>query len=367
MTRTEQALSWLKELFRIVPRSEGKIELGIVRFAIALLLANNFLFDLRPTVESQRELLGDTVTNGSVEVLSELTFFFKFQYDEQAHPQGMASLWGLRDLWGLSPTLDLVNVPLTFLSNPEVFAGGGIHPTEWPFLKLLFAVMLVLFCFGVSPIVSCGYITFIVIAVGSLRNSQGNTHHGTQIVAMAMLGHWLGYLWYGWKQRNWKATLTMATLTSQRTSFFAAQQMAAAAYVVAGVTKLLRSGLSWFSDSPNIAIQVLKIGNQHYYGDGDKAPFEHAQNIAAIISAHPHITQIMLGIGLLAEFFAFLALYNRKMGLIIGINLIGMHLIVGYLMQLTFPLNNFILLFYFIPLPFALARCLTLGRTKTEA
>ncbi|MGK0190088.1 MAG: hypothetical protein ACI9R3_005908 [Verrucomicrobiales bacterium] len=362
----QHLIEWLKKLFRIAPRDEGTIELAIVRVAIALLLANNFLFDLRPAVESQREWLGDTVTNSSVEVLSQLTFFFKFQYDEQEHPQGMASLWGLRDLWGLAPSKELVNVPLTFLAEPEVFAGGGVDVSQWPLLKLLFAVMLVLFCCGISPIISCGYVTFIVIAIGSLRNSQGNTHHGTQIVAMAMLGHWLGYLWCAWKQRNWKAALTMATMTSQRTSYFAAQQMAAAAYVVAGVTKVLRSGVAWFWDSPNIAIQVMKIGNQHYYGDGNKASFEHAQQVAAVISAHPHITQLMLGAGLLAEFLAFLALYNRKLGLIIGLNLVAMHLMVGYLMQLTFPLNNYMLLFYFIPLPFAVARLVkvpvTLGR-----
>jgi hypothetical protein len=358
----ERVIDWLKELFRIAPRNEGRVELAIVRVAIALLLANNFLFDVRPVVESQRGLLGDAVTNYSVEVLDEMTFFFKYQYDEQPHPEGMTSLWGVRNLWGLLPESKVlpINVPLQFLADPEVFSGGDTRVFEWPFLKLLFAIMLVLFCFGVSPVVSCGYLAFIVIAVGSLRNSQGNTHHGTQIVAMVMLGHWLGYVWHAWLQRSWKGAVALATQASQRTSFFAAQQMAAAAYVVAGATKLLRSGFAWFSESPNIAIQVLKIGNQHYYGDGDKTPFDHAQKVAAVISEYPHITQWMLGIGLFAELLAFLALYNRKLGLIVGLSLVAMHLVVGYLMQLTFPLNNFFLLFYFIPFAYALSRVITL-------
>ncbi|MCB1099677.1 MAG: hypothetical protein KDN22_29165 [Verrucomicrobiae bacterium] len=366
MTILNRVIEFLKTLFRISPRNEGRVELAIVRIAIALLLANNFLFDVRPVVESQRGLLGDAVTNQSIEVLDGLTFFFKYDYDEQPHPEGMTSLWGVRNLWGLLPESKVlpINIPLQFLADPEIFSGGGTHVSEWPFMKLLFAVMLVFFCFGVSPVVSCGYIAFIVIAVGSLRNSQGNTHHGTQIVAMAVLGHWLGYIWYAWRQRSWKGAVTMATQASQRTSFFAAQQMAAAAYVVAGATKLLRSGFAWFSESPNIAIQVLKIGNQHYYGDGDKAPFDHAQKVAAVISAYPHITQLMLGVGLFAELLAFFALYNKKLGLTVGLSLVAMHLFVGYLMQLTFPLNNFILLFYFIPLPFALSRVFTL-RSKS--
>lgn len=369
MSAMAKAAGWVKALFPIRHRDEGRVELAIVRVALALMLANNFLFDLRPAVEAQRPWLGDAVTGAAVDGLSELTFFFKFQYDEQAHPQGMASLWGLRDLWGLLPPSRAlpINVPLTFLADPDTFAGGGTDPGSWPWMKLAFAVMLVLFVFGVSPVLSCGCVAFIVIAVGSLRNSQGNTHHGTQIVAMVVLGHWLGYVWHAWKARQWSAALGMAGIAGERVSFFAAQQMAAAAYVVAGATKLLRTGLAWFWDSPNIAIQVLKIGNQHYYGDGDKAKYEHALRVAEWIAAFPNITRLMLGIGLFAELLAFFALYNRKLGLLVGLSLVAMHLIVGYLMQLTFPLNNYILLFYFIPLPFALARMMHGRRGSRES
>ena len=241
------------------------------------------------------------------------------------------------------------------MGDPEVFGGGGTDPTKWPLLKMLFAATLVLFVFGVSPVVTAGYLTFIVLAVGSLRNSQGNIHHGTQIVGMAMLGHWLGYVWQALRHRDWRGSLALAGVNIQRTSFFAAGQLVAAAYVVAGVSKILRTGPMWLWDSPNIAIQVLKIGHQHFYGDGNDASLAHAQKVAAVILEHPHLTRIVLGIGLFAELLAFLALYNRKQGFIIGISLVAMHWIIAYLMQLSFPLNIWICLFYFVPLPFLLS------------
>ena len=349
---------WIKVLFRIEPRNEGRLELAIVRLALAFVLANGFLFDLRPTVDSWRGTLGDAVTDQSIRVLSDLNFFFRYQFDEQGHPSGMSAWWGAYNLWGLTdePIISERFRDITFWGDPKNFGGGGTSPSEWPFLKMLFAVMLVLFCFGVSPVISWGYVTFVVIAVGSLRNSQGNIHHGSQIVAMTVFGHWLGYVWFALRNRQWSPALLFGGTVCQRTSFFAAQQMAAATYVVAGAIKLLRSGFDWFSESPNIAIQVLKIGYQHYYGDGKTDKLEHAERVAEVISTYPTITQLMLGAGLFAELLAFFALYNRKQGLIFGVSLIALHLFVGYLMALTFPLNIYILLVYFMPLPYALSR-----------
>jgi hypothetical protein len=320
----------LQALFRFEPRDQGGVELLIVRVAIAFVLANNFLFDLRPAAENWWP--------GAVEPLTGLKFFFNYQYDEQMHPSGIANLW-----------------VITAFGDPDIFGGGGTDMTQWPLLKMAFAVALVLFCLGVSPVVSTGYVLFIVVAVGSLRNSQGNIHHGTQIVSMAMLGHWLGYVWSAISQRDWKAAAVFGGLKAERTSFFAAGQLVASAYVVAGVTKLLRSGPGWVWDSPNIAIQILKIGHQHYYGDGTTAPLLHAQRVSEHILEHPHLARMMLGGGLVVEFVAFLALYNRKMGFVVGISLVVMHAFIGYLMQLTFPLNTWIVLFYFVPLPFVLS------------
>ena len=59
--------SYLSRLFRIEPRDQGRVELLIVRLALAFVLANNFLFDLRP--------LAQEVYPPAVQPLKELTFF----------------------------------------------------------------------------------------------------------------------------------------------------------------------------------------------------------------------------------------------------------------------------------------------------
>ena len=332
MNSRSKWIAWGRTLFRFEPRNQGRVELVIVRVAMAFILANTFLFDLRPAAEKWMP--------SAVAPLTDLKFFFNYDYDEQKHPSGMSRFQDI-----------------TKFGEPEFFGGGGSRAAEWPLLKMLFAGALVLFCLGVSPIISTGYLLFIMLAIGSLRNSQGNIHHGTQIASMAMLGHWLGYWWCAIKTRSWKSGLLFGGLDAERTSFFAAAQMAASAYVVAGVTKLIVSGPGWIWDSPNLAIQILKIGYQHYYGDGTTMKLVHAERIMGMVIDHPHLTRLMLGAGLVAELVAFMALLNRKMGLLVGVSLVLMHIFVGYLMQLTFPLNTWIVMFYFVPLPFVLSGC----------
>jgi hypothetical protein len=256
-------------------------------------------------------------------------FFFGISQAGQTMPVGLAHF-----------------MDLSFLQNGPVF--DQLHH--------LFAFAAVLFVFGVTPVLAAGYMLFLMSAVGSLRNSYGNIHHGTQVVSMVILGYWLAYLWRlivnspnggTWSQRFFKPGRKV-----QQCATWWAFQAAVATYVVAGVSKLQISGISWLTDLPYMSLHVEKIGWQHFYGTGEKDLLDQAQEMAALVAGHPWWTRIIVGSGLFLELFAFIALFGRWHAGILGVVLVGMHVMVSRLMQLDFPMNNWVLLIYFINLPF---------------
>jgi hypothetical protein len=256
-------------------------------------------------------------------------FFFGFFHAEQTMPVGLAHF-----------------IDLSFLQNGQFFEQ----------LYRLFLLATALFVLGVTPALSTGYMLFIMSAVGSLRNSYGNIHHGTQVVAMVIMGYWLAYVWGIIRsspngEPRLSHFLKPKRETHQRAMWWAFQA-AVATYVVAGVSKLRISGLSWISDLPYMSLHIEKIGWQHFYGTGEEALLIQAQEMSALVAGHPWLTRIIVGSGLFLELFAFIALFGRWHAAIMGITLVGMHVMISRIMQLDFPLNNWVLIIYFINLPF---------------
>lgn len=258
-------------------------------------------------------------------------FFFGFFQASQTMPVGLAHF-----------------LDLSFLQDGQVF--GGLHS--------LFIIATGLFVLGVTPTLTVGYMLFLMSAVGSLRNSYGNIHHGTQIVAMVVMGYWLAYVWRLLVDSPNKESRLQSFLKPnrdvQQCAMWWAFQAAVATYVVAGITKLRTSGLSWISDLPYMSLHVEKIGWQHFYGTGEEALLIQAQEMASLVASHPWLTRIIVGSGLFLELFAFIALFGRWHAMVFGVALMGMHVMVSQLMQLDFPMNNWMLVIYFINLPFLL-------------
>lgn len=69
----------------------------------------------------------------------------------------------------------------------------------------------------------------------------------------------------------------------------------------------------------------------------------------------PWIASFVLGLGLLLELFAWVALFSRGSAAVTGILLITFHLTVSKVMSLTFDRNIMVLLIYFVQVPFWIA------------
>lgn len=189
-------------------------------------------------------------------------------------------------------------------------------------------------------------------AVFTLNNSQGSTHHGYQIITLVLLAQ-AAVLWMPDVCRWFKKKPLMPTgLSIGDLWVYYSQLTIASAYVIAAVSKLLRSGVGWIIDSPLIAVQVVKTHSQNYYNHLQTDFADMGMTYATWIAAHPGLTRVMLTGGLLLELFAFLALIGRRWALAIGAAMVGLHVSISMVMHLHFPQNEQVCLIFLINAPF---------------
>jgi hypothetical protein len=304
--------AFLRKLFRFAPPELGHAELFLGRLLLVLVICGE---DFIP-------VLGQIGLPG---------FFFDIDHDVQRVPNALANF-----------------IDLTFLSDPGV----------WIAVKWIFGVACLCYVAGILPVLSVGWILLVMVGYGTLRNSQGNIHHGTQLISLFVLGQFIGYAYRFVVDEGRQRTLPVAFAHREphQTAVFYGMQLAVATYIVAGIWKVHRSGFfGWIADVPNLAVQVKKIGLQTYYADGNPAALEHADKMVHWLTAYPWLTSLLIGSGLIFELAAFLALFNRTLCALIGISLYVMHWIIRYVMGLEFGLNEWVLLIFFVNVPFVVA------------
>ena len=224
-------------------------------------------------------------------------------------------------------------IDLTFLSNPSV--GIAVH---WITL-----VALVAYVAGLVLPISTLILFLIHCSIFTLNNSKGATHHGYQILSITLLAQ-VAVLWAPAILRPFPKLRRYFPVHApglhRRDLFVYYSQLAiAGAYVIAGLSKVLRSHVKWIIDSPDVAVQIVKSHSQKYYEYLSPEWADMGMSYANWITAHPWLSRLMLTGGLFLELFAFLLLINRAWAALIGISLVAMHLIIGELMGLHFPQN----------------------------
>lgn len=251
--------------------------------------------------------------------------------------------------------------------QPEAFtavkAGTGLthlwnfqflfDPGFLPVLKLALLVCLLIYAAGFLKAVVTPVVTLAHIAAFSMFNSQGFTHHGYQIVSLILLAQSVVYV-LPWALRLFRGKLKLREgLALEDVAVFYSQLVIAACYVLPAASKLMKSGFEWVVKSPGmLATQLVKTHEQAYYNALDPVFREKAETSIPWVLDNPGMVQLMLGSALALEFFAFLALANRWMALLIGGSLIVMHRCIEPLMELAFPTNEFCIWVYLVNVPF---------------
>jgi hypothetical protein len=258
---------------------------------------------------------------------------------EAPHPHGIANL-----------------VDLTFLADPWVFT----------VLKSFLVVPLILFVWGRWMTVSLTLILAAMIGTQTLNQSQGAIGHRSQIVGLVLLALWLAYL-VGPRLRRSRGTWWRADLTVDDLGIYWAQQMIAAAYCVAGITKLAVTGFQlvplaprWILNVQYIPVQITKTHEEAYYTAFDPEMLDRGRFLAELFVQNPDLTRLFFSGGLVLELFAFLLLMGRRWAAGMGVALIGMHMMIALTMHLHFWENVFVAAIFLVNVPYWLA---VLGRT----
>ena len=224
-------------------------------------------------------------------------------------------------------------------------------------IAVIAVVHLALYVLNVAPLWACTILLAVQTILGTVVNSQGAIHHTSQIVAFVLLGHVIGYAVLAFKHRGaafgWNnlEIPKRLTLPAPAGVIFSCQQLIAVAYVVSGISKLIRSQGEWISSLPNIALQLEKNRMMAYHNTLEPPPEAAGWAINMVLN-HPALAKIFFATGLVLELFAFIALFNRTLMAIFGIGLILMHVSITQLMNLGFFYNKWILAIFWVNIPF---------------
>ncbi|MFT5413009.1 MAG: hypothetical protein ACI8XO_000036, partial [Verrucomicrobiales bacterium] len=186
-------------------------------------------------------------------------------------------------------------------------------------------------------------------------------HHGTQMVGLVLLAQTIIVLTFAiYRMTNGKPFPFKKGITVGSFFLFYSQMAIVSIYVVSVVSKVDRSDGKWFAKSHYVALHIVKAERDRYHAKlEDPAPETEPapQSIVAARAAlaHPNLTRIALGAGVLLELFAFAALYGRGAAALIALGMIGFHRSIAHIMSIYFHFNEMLLIIFLINLPFWIA------------
>jgi hypothetical protein len=115
-------------------------------------------------------------------------------------------------------------------------------------------------------------------------------------------------------------------------------QIAAAVYVLAGISKLTVGGIAWFTrDAPLFVLEVKRKYYTMYTATGNIYYAEHARQLACWINSHPLEIKFALLATVVIELSAFAVIIWRQAAIWVGLLLVLMHVGIFFIMGIFFP------------------------------
>ncbi|MBL9117230.1 MAG: hypothetical protein JNJ83_19645 [Verrucomicrobiaceae bacterium] len=298
----------LDVLWRWEPMAHSRWELVFMRVMVALLI-----WDTHSAWVNQ---LWDPVA--VIKAMAERPFAWDIPFTAQPHPNGLA-------MW----------MDVTWVST------AAVEQT----LRALTFVSLIAYVAGVSAAWSLAIPVWFGILAGTLSNSQGAIGHMTQGLHQVTLGIWMASVW--WALRSRKGLPLWRGFNRGQCEAEVGRQVLIGGYVVSAVSKLIESKALWFVNARYVPLHMLKNNEMKYAQSLDPA-FLQMEGLSRLMLDHPVICQLLFGVGLPLELFAFVGLRNRKLAVIIGALLIFFHWSVMQLMSLFFFFNITLLLTFLV-------------------
>jgi len=249
------------------------------------------------------------------------------KFDAQPKPNGFAQLFGIDFTWA---------------GDPQVM---GI-------LKMVLLPVLAAYVMGFVSFLTLPYMFVLSLAVGTLKNSQGAISHVYQVITFILMAQCAWALYYHVRKWIGKPHHFYHGQTTLGMEVYVSQAAVAAIYLTTGITKLIRSEGTWLWQIRKIGVDLEKTWSQDYYNElATNAP-GWAIWLRDLVTEKPMMAVLLFAPGLLAELFAFLGIYGRKLALLMGVLLVILHVGAIYVMRLEFQQNIAVLVIFFVNVPF---------------
>lgn len=246
----------------------------------------------------------------------------------------------------------LARIPLEPVQQALLWFGDAGHLA---LLRSWIWVPLAFYAIGLLPVPAILSLLAVTIATGTLENSDGGIGHSYQIVSLILLAQLGSHLHSavrvsGAPGRRWRRWLLPAD-TAQNHATHLAKVTIAAAYVVCGVAKLIKSDFLWIHKIPLLSVQITKANLRDYYNTLEQKTDFVATRIPQLIVEFPNLARLFFGAGLFLELGAFLALRGRRWALGVGLALMTLHFMIDQIMSLTFWTHMFCLAIFYVNVP----------------
>lgn len=221
------------------------------------------------------------------------------------------------------------------------------NATTVHWLSLTATLTLALRALGIAEPLTLGWTLFVVVASKSYNQSQGVIGHAGQLLTLCLLAQWLASVWALRKSAAGLHGLIWGGLESWKRQVWWITQTIAASYTVSACTKLINSDFTWPFRGAHFLVQILNAHEENrasYLGE----PSQFAQWIVRLLTDHPTLGNAMLIPAFALEFFAFLALLNRRLSLALGLDLLAFHNMTDLNMAIDFGAHQQLLWLFLV-------------------
>ncbi len=224
-------------------------------------------------------------------------------------------------------------IDFTFLANPAVQNG----------VMIAFFITSFFYVIDRLAIPALAIIVGILIAKGTLINSQGAINHSLQLLTLVMLTQFIVQIVAA--VNKWGPT------EKQIQAMHWTKVVIAASYVSSAFVKLFASNVFWVARVPYLALQIIKSNLQAYYTDLEPMATGWVAEFPYWVASHPNLARVFFSGGLLLELFAFLLLINRRWALAMGLIILLFHESISFLMNIDFKNHVWLVLIFLINVP----------------
>ena len=144
-------------------------------------------------------------------------------------------------------------------------------------------------------------------------------------------------------------------------------QIVAALYMLAGISKLMASGINWVNSGELFSLQVIKNYSFIYFAQGNKAVLNEGMQLANNLLQQRNFIRVLLSASLLLELGCFAALISQRVRRVYALGLLAMHAGIKIIMAIPFGVVAPVMVIFFINPLYYVVRFMQQLKNKTRS